>query len=576
MRHYFTSFNATALATALGMFMLSPAMAQTTTAAAHGKAVAAKPPYPSLRLTAKSNGESAIAQLGDNLPAVAAFYGKTPAEFAKQLRTDRTAWLDKNGRLFYTERGLTTSGSNLAPSNVIYPLEKTFLLHSRPGSKRKIYLDFNGHITTGTDWNLQHGMSTIVSPPFDTDAVPGSFNAGEMALIQNVWRRVSEDYAPFDVDVTTEEPPHDQMTRAWAGDDTYGVRAVITSDFTASTSTPCNCGGIAYAGSFDEMHEGRKPAFIFMNQLGYGEKPIAEIVSHEVGHTVGLAHDGTYGSTYYGGHDTGVGGWAPIMGSGFGRSVVQFSRGQYEGANNTEDDFQVMHNNGMQFAADDFGNDIATARGLAGTVLNFDSTYDALGLIETPSDVDVFKFASNPGTATITAAPFELSPNLDMMIDVRDANGNLIATANPTNTMGASLSVPIPVAGTYYLRVQGVSEPFPTNHPTDYGSLGRYSLRVTAPVGNSAPSCAIFANVYRSPSSTRISVSGANSKDAFGPIESYHWNWGDGTAPGSGPTATHSYFEPGTFVTTLTVNSLSGMRSSCQYTTQVTITGIYR
>lgn len=37
------------------------------------------------------------------------------------------------------------------------------------------------------------------------DGVAG-FSAGELANILAIWRGVSEDYAPFDVDVTTEEP----------------------------------------------------------------------------------------------------------------------------------------------------------------------------------------------------------------------------------------------------------------------------------------------------------------------------------------------------------------------------------
>ena len=34
-----------------------------------------------------------------------------------------------------------------------YPYAQTFALHSRPGSSRVIYLDFNGETITGTAWN---------------------------------------------------------------------------------------------------------------------------------------------------------------------------------------------------------------------------------------------------------------------------------------------------------------------------------------------------------------------------------------------------------------------------------------
>jgi serralysin len=48
------------------------------------------------------------------------------------------------------------------------------------------------------------------------------------------------------------------------------------------------------------------------------EKYTAEAISHEVGHTLGLSHDGriTPSEGYYAGHGSGDTGWAPIMGVG--------------------------------------------------------------------------------------------------------------------------------------------------------------------------------------------------------------------------------------------------------------------
>jgi hypothetical protein len=40
-------------------------------------------------------------------------------------------------------------------------------LHSRPGSTRKIFLDFDGHTTTATAWNDAANPS-IVTPAYDT------------------------------------------------------------------------------------------------------------------------------------------------------------------------------------------------------------------------------------------------------------------------------------------------------------------------------------------------------------------------------------------------------------------------
>lgn len=81
-------------------------------------------------------------------------------------------------------------------------------LHSRPGAATFIYLDFNGHVTTGTWWNKpasQNGggyAATITTPPFSLDSDP-AFSDEERRAMVAIWRGVSEDYAPFSVDVTT-------------------------------------------------------------------------------------------------------------------------------------------------------------------------------------------------------------------------------------------------------------------------------------------------------------------------------------------------------------------------------------
>ena len=49
------------------------------------------------------------------------------------------------------------------------------------------------------------------------------------------------------------------------------------------------------------------------------------------------------------------------MGSATFRAVSQFSKGEYAGANNTEDDFAVIQAHGLPLRADDHGNTTATA-----------------------------------------------------------------------------------------------------------------------------------------------------------------------------------------------------------------------
>ena len=77
--------------------------------------------------------------------------------------------------------------------------------HSNPDAEKKIYLDFDGQVVTGTSWNSSNDGNPIHARAFDIDRDIFSFNQIELDRIFKVWERVSEDLSPFDVDVTTED-----------------------------------------------------------------------------------------------------------------------------------------------------------------------------------------------------------------------------------------------------------------------------------------------------------------------------------------------------------------------------------
>ena len=175
-----------------------------------------------------------------------------------------------------------------------------------------------------------------------------------------MWARVAEDYAPFDVDVTTQAPAQAAITRSGSSDQQYGTRVLI--DPTTWYQSGCGCGGVAYVGVYDNTshHAYYQPALVFTKGVGTGAKNIAEAASHEAGHNIGLSHDGTASVGYYQGH----GAWAPIMGVGYSKAISQWSKGEYSGANNKEDDFAVAGQNGLALRADDHGNGTGDATAL--------------------------------------------------------------------------------------------------------------------------------------------------------------------------------------------------------------------
>jgi hypothetical protein len=367
-----------------------------------------------------------------------------------------------------------------------YPLDQTFLLNSRPGAPRVIYLDFDGHTVSGTAWNAEFGLPAGTHPAFSLDGDPTTFNAAERTLIQGVWQRVAEDFAPFDVNVTTQDPGIDAIRRSNAADTTYGTRVLITPS-TNAINTFCggNCGGIAYIGNFaltEPNHSYYQPTWVFPQALSFDEKAIAEAATHEAGHNLGLWHHGTSTQPYYAGH----GPWAPIMGIGYGRPLTQWSKGEYSGADNSaQDDLAVIQANGLALRSQDHASTIGGATTLGSGA--WGSQLSATGVISTREDVDMFSFTQTcAGPTRIAVTPAPTSPNLDTRLQVYDAETLLTSVDPPvamvSNDLAAGLDATTELelpAGTYHLAVdgRGFGNPLTTGY-SDYGSLGAYTVEV--------------------------------------------------------------------------------------------------
>jgi len=561
------------LAALLAALSLGTAVAADPPQPAASRAHPAKPAFPQLNLPeAKAQGQRAVDLLGARLPEVAAWYGKSADEFKALLLNDRRLRIDRRGRLFVEdelETPLPADPASAATSSLqdgtLLPLEQTFLLHSRPGAKRTIYLNFRGAVLTNTAWNS--AGSTITALPFDTDGVPYTFSTAEQQRIQYIWQRVAEDYAPFDVNVTTEPPAPDQLTRSGSTDQVFGTTVLVTS---RSGVYSCSCGGVAYVGIFDDTSNYYKPALVFYDALGGGnEKYVAEAISHEAGHNMGLLHDGSASAGYYTGHGSGATGWAPIMGVGYYQPLVQWSQGEYSGANNTQDDFTVMEGNGLPIRLDDHGDVTGAATPLVSDTINGVTSLVADGVIERPSDIDVFSFAAGAGAVTVTVNPAGRSPNLDLLVELRNGAGALLASGNPVDALPASLTANLASSGTYYVTVQGVGKGDRlTTGYTDYGSLGLYAVTVSAPTAASqTPVAALTAAPTRGTVPLTVSFSGSGSSDPDGSIIAYEWTFGDGSST-VGTTASHMYNAHGTFSAQLKVTDDSGLSA----TKSVTIT----
>jgi hypothetical protein len=227
------------------------------------------------------------------------------------------------------------------------PEEAPPILNSRPTAVATLYLDFDGEVVNDPDWN---NGQTINAPP------PNVSNAE----ITQIFERVKEDFWPFRINVTTE------VSRYNSAPVGKRMRCIITPNDAAAPGS----GGVAYLTSFaraGSTFSSTIPCWVF-NSSVIG---IAEAISHELGHTFGLRHDGrelpSGHEEYYLGHGSGATSWCPIMGAGYYVSLVQWSKGEYANANNQEDDVAIISNNtnGFGYIADEAGGTRAQAANLA-------------------------------------------------------------------------------------------------------------------------------------------------------------------------------------------------------------------
>ena len=531
-----------------------------------------RPAFPEMNFSQRQlGGQAAIEGLGNRLPEVAGWYGTSIDQLRQQILNDHDVRIDAKGRMFVVEemkapllQGATSTNQQRVLDGELMPLDQTFLMHSRPSANRTIYLDFNGATLTGTAWNGSSG--SITAKPYDIDSQPDSFSDTELQRIQYIWQRVSEDYAPFDVDVTTEAPPPERLSRSDTNDQEFGTTVVITNNAGVYS---CSCGGIAYVGVFNSTTDRYKPALVFYNMLANGdEMAVAEAISHEAGHNMGLSHDGTAKTAYYSGQGSDpVTGWAPIMGVGYFKPLVQFSKGEYAGANNKEDDFAVMQSYGLPLRADDFGSTIYTASAFPGAGNSVD------GVIEQASDVDVFSIAAGAGTFTASVSPASRSPDADLVLTLMNGSGSVLATSNPLNELDASVTFPLPSTGTYYIAVRGTGQGDPAvSGYSSYGSVGNYRLTANyTGASGSAPQAVLTASSNSGIAPAAINLDGSQSTDSDGTIKFYYWDFGDGTTDttGSLTSTTKTYSTPGVYNVRLTVVDDQGFSSSAVQTISV-------
>ena len=439
------------------------------------------------QLGARSGGDAIEALRGD-LGRKVRERGQDPEQVAALLAADASLWIDDEGQMLFVdvaghddtpgpgdppdEEPAVPTGPPPQPLSVLangLPIH-----HSKPGAAWTIYLDFDGAFVSSSFWRIAARQTRGLT--IDADA--SNFNADERAVVSRIWGRVAEDWAPFDVNVTTEQPFPMSSTVLWS----------IIGERPQDMGFGPEVGGVSLFCLCYMPFGPQTPTFTFWRPWGATDhSTIADVITQENGHMFGLLHDGRLLDScpscfveYYGGHGAGATSWGPVMGAPNRRNVTQWSRGEYANAVNPtspfgfppvelQDDIAIIAGK-LGFRADDFGDTPGTALPLS---------LPTNGYITSTTDADVFALP-RANDVRIVVTPFragelEDGGNLDVAIEIVNSAGVIVASADDPDQTAATLSALLP-AGQHYLRVKPSFSP--DNYPV-YDSLGQYTVTGT-------------------------------------------------------------------------------------------------
>jgi hypothetical protein len=388
------------------------------------------------------------------------------------------------------------------------------LLHSNDGASKVLYLNFLGNeIQEDFDAGNGRNLKGLVTRAFDFDGDPTQFSGTEQTMIRNIWEIVAEDYAPFDIDVTTDYAGTFEdgvaLNVAIGGTDrdaalTSGIAALPLGGFTneapntvlvVSTNINLYKGRQAFRADFgrDATPTAQQLAAYMAGAWDDTIIAIGNTASHEAGHAFGLEHDVHLGAgTNY---DAGTGTWTPIMGDNLSTDRHTWSKHERVIETGTEDglfvesrtplidDLQIL-TKVLGLRADDHGDSNDLARPM--TEVNPGLSFVHTGIIGTMDDKDVFSFQVRYAATYRIRVDVPEFGNLDSRFTLSTAAG-IVGVINDHSgdrvideesglrqigdgVLGEEFEFRLEPGTEYFLQVDSNG---------NYGDLGQYQVSVT-------------------------------------------------------------------------------------------------
>ncbi|MCH9021397.1 MAG: choice-of-anchor D domain-containing protein, partial [Planctomycetes bacterium] len=346
----------------------------------------------------------------------------------------------------YDDMGILTqdqTGSETldGPSSISEPLSQN--------GGYTVHLDFDGGQFEGRDSDSWLYSYNAMIPSYDLSSY--GWNGREAESIEMIVNFVQEDYAAYDVTITTQQPAAGEYTTIAVGG---------TNDWFRPNS------GVIGVATYDVGNKyASNTGFAFVEELGvyYNSSGgslhrfseyVSNLVSHEVAHTFGANHISDTSAI--------MNPYLPLN-----PNTAMFGAGTVYGSSKTQDTQTQMGTNvGYAHGPDDYGDTQDSAQPVTvGSVIQ--------AMLERRDDVDTFRFIS-PKSTTITinidTGPFG---NLDSQLSVhRWTDMNLLGQNDNNDTdKNASVSFDAIAGEEYLITVSSAAG----------NSSGRYALVVVNP-----------------------------------------------------------------------------------------------
>lgn len=317
-----------------------------------------------------------------------------------------------------------------------YPGTSVLQLESLPGAQKVFFLDIS-KIMTGEE--------------------PKHVSREE---IWQLWQSVASAWSAYELNVTTNRSVYEA-----AGVANSGIACFLDQD--GRSFAPLNSFGSTNCSTNYKQRDG----------YGYGR-----IAAHEIGHQMGLSHDGGQpGGEYFEGFPQYK--WTALMGNVWpgnawgAQALYQYSKGEYDTATAKQDDLEVMTRY-VEFRADDH-------TGESPLVIESDGSVDPLknrGQIGASGDSDEFSFSIGEGGGTlqlhIDRTEYIGGAMLDVAAVLLDTSGAEVAASNVEASRHAEFDLELD-AGSYRLVVSGGAEGTPQQGFSNYSSIGFYAIEGT-------------------------------------------------------------------------------------------------